>query len=187
MGPARDREESHELRPSSSSASPAAAALPVSPRVARAQRYPTRQITVVVPFAAGGIADAVARLTAPKLSERLGQAVVVENRAGAGGNLGARMVAGSAADGYTLLATTSALAVNDSASRNKGYATEDLRAVAIVADSPDILAVHPRNPAEIARASSSPPEERRASPLRAPAPGPARTSARNISSARSRR
>ncbi len=126
----------------------AASALPVVPRVARAQTYPTRQITLVVPFAAGGIADAVARLTAPKLSERLGQAVIVENRAGAGGNLGARMVAGSAADGYTLLATTSALAVNDSASRNKGYATEDLRAVAIVADSPDILAVHPRNPAK---------------------------------------
>ena len=72
---------------------------------------------------------------------------MIENRGGAGGNLGARMVAGSAADGYTLLATTSALAVNDSASRNKGYATEDLRAVAIVADSPDILAVHPSNPA----------------------------------------
>ena len=125
----------------------AAAALPAFSHVARAQTYPTRQITLVVPFAAGGIADAVARLTAPKLSERLGQAVVIENRAGAGGNLGARMVAGSAADGYTLLATTSALAVNDSASRNKGYATEDLRAVAIVADSPDILAVHPSNPA----------------------------------------
>jgi tripartite-type tricarboxylate transporter receptor subunit TctC len=125
----------------------AASTLPVLPHVARAQTYPTRPITLIVPFAAGGIADAVARLTAPKLSERLGQAVVVENRAGAGGNLGARMVAGSAADGYTLLATTSALAVNDSASRNKGYATEDLRAVAIVAESPDILAVHPRNPA----------------------------------------
>jgi tripartite-type tricarboxylate transporter receptor subunit TctC len=126
----------------------AAAALPAFPRVAHAERYPTRQITLVVPFAAGGIADAVARLTAPKLSERLGQAVVIENRGGAGGNLGARMVAGSAPDGYTLLATTSALAVNDSASRNKGYATEDLRAVAIVADSPDILAVHPSNPAQ---------------------------------------
>jgi tripartite-type tricarboxylate transporter receptor subunit TctC len=126
----------------------AAAALPAFPRVAQAQRYPTRQITLVVPFAAGGIADAVARLTAPKLSERMGQAVVIENRAGAGGNLGARMVAGNAPDGYTLLATTSALAVNDSASRNKGYATEDLRAIAIVADSPDILAVHPGNPAK---------------------------------------
>ncbi len=126
----------------------AAAALPVFPQVARAQHYPTRQITLVVPFAAGGIADAVARLTAPKLSERLGQAVIVENRAGAGGNLGARMVAGSTADGYTLLVATSSLAVNDSASRNKGYATEDLRAVAIVAESPDILAVHPHNPAK---------------------------------------
>jgi tripartite-type tricarboxylate transporter receptor subunit TctC len=128
-----------------------AVAFPIFPRVGRAQTYPARPITLIVPFAAGGIADAVARLSAPKLSERLGQAVIVENRAGAGGNLGARMVAGSAADGYTLLFTTSALAINDSASRNKGYATEDLRAVAIVAESPDILAVHPRNPARSLR------------------------------------
>jgi tripartite-type tricarboxylate transporter receptor subunit TctC len=115
---------------------------------AAAQTYPSQNVTVLVAFAAGGIADVVARLVGQKLSERLGQTVVVENRGGAGGNLAARAVASAAADGYTLLATTSALAVNDTASRNKGYATEDLRAVAIVAVSPDVLAVHPSNPAK---------------------------------------
>jgi tripartite-type tricarboxylate transporter receptor subunit TctC len=115
---------------------------------AAAQTYPAQNVTVLVAFAAGGIADVVARLVGAKLSERLGQTVVVENRGGAGGNLAARAVAGAAPDGYTILATTSALAVNDTASRNKGYATEDLRTVALVAMSPDVLAVHPSNPAK---------------------------------------
>ena len=115
---------------------------------AAAQTYPAQNVTVMVAFAAGGIADVVARLVGQKLTERLGQTEVVENRGGAGGNLAARAVASAAPDGYTLLATTSALAVNDTASRNKGYATEDLRAVAIVAVSPDVLAVHPSNPAK---------------------------------------
>jgi tripartite-type tricarboxylate transporter receptor subunit TctC len=117
-------------------------------QTAAAQNYPAQTITCVVAFAAGGIADVVARLVGAKLSVRLGQTVVVENRGGAGGNLAARAVAGAAADGYTILATTSALAVNDQASRNKGYATEDLRPLAIVAISPDVLAVHPSNPAK---------------------------------------
>jgi tripartite-type tricarboxylate transporter receptor subunit TctC len=114
---------------------------------ARAQTYPSQNVTVVVAFAAGGIADVIARLVGQKLTERLGQTVVVENRGGAGGNIAARVVAGAAPDGYTILATTSALAVNETASRNKGYATEDLRAVAIVAISPDVVAIHPSNPA----------------------------------------
>jgi tripartite-type tricarboxylate transporter receptor subunit TctC len=115
---------------------------------ASAQTYPSQNVTVLVAFAAGGIADVVARLVGQKLSERLGQTVVVENRGGAGGNLEARAVSTAAPDGYTILATTSALAVNDTASRNKGYATEDLRTVALVAMSPDVLAVHPSNPAK---------------------------------------
>jgi tripartite-type tricarboxylate transporter receptor subunit TctC len=114
---------------------------------ALAQTYPSQNINMIVPFAAGGIADVVGRLVGQKISERLGRTVVVENRGGAGGNLGARAVAQAAPDGYTLLATTSAIAVNDSASRNKGYATEDLRPVAFVAISPDVIAVHPSNPA----------------------------------------
>src|SRR5438477_12366162 len=93
---------------------------------ASAQTYPAQNVTVLVAFAAGGIADVVARLVGQKLSERLGQTVVVENRGGAGGNRAARAVEAAAPDGYTILATTSALAVNDTASRTKGYANEGL-------------------------------------------------------------
>jgi tripartite-type tricarboxylate transporter receptor subunit TctC len=105
-------------------------------------------ITFVVSFAPGGVADVIARLVAQKLSDQSGQKVVVENRAGAGGNLAARTVANAAPDGTTFLVTTSALAVNDTASRNKGYNTEDLRAVTIAASTADVLAVHPSNPAK---------------------------------------
>ena len=83
-----------------------------------------------------------------KLSERLGQTVVVENRGGAGGNIAAKLVSGAAADGYTILATTTGLAVNETASKNKGFSVDDLRTVAIVAISPDVLAIHPSNPAK---------------------------------------
>src|SRR5262249_16242019 len=103
---------------------------------------------VIVALAAGVIADVVGRLIGIKVGERLGRTFVIENRGGAGGNLAARAVASAAPDGYTLLATTSAIAVNDSASRNKGYATEDLRPVAFVAISPDVIAIHPSNQAK---------------------------------------
>jgi tripartite-type tricarboxylate transporter receptor subunit TctC len=114
---------------------------------ASAQSYPAQNITMVVGFAAGGIADVVARLVGNRLAERLGQTVVIENRGGAGGNLAAKFVAGAQPDGYTLLATTTALAVNETASKNKGFSVKDLRTIAIVAFSPDVLAVHPSNPA----------------------------------------
>jgi tripartite-type tricarboxylate transporter receptor subunit TctC len=113
-----------------------------------AQTYPTQNITFVVGFAAGGIADVVARLVGQKLSERLGHTVVVENRGGAGGNLAAKAVSGAAPDGYTILATTTSLAVNETASKNKGFSVNDLRSIAIAAISPDVLAVHPSNPAK---------------------------------------
>jgi tripartite-type tricarboxylate transporter receptor subunit TctC len=102
----------------------------------------------MVAFPAGGIADVVARLVGQKLSERFGQSVVIENRGGAGGNLAAKAVSLAAPDGYTILATTSALAVNDTASKNKGFSSDDLQAIAIVAISPDVLAVHPTNAAK---------------------------------------
>ena len=78
-----------------------------------AQDYPSKTIKVVVPFLAGGAVDVVARLVFNKLSERWNQTVVVENRVGAGGNVGAEVVAKSEADGYTLLVTPpSVLAIN---------------------------------------------------------------------------
>src|SRR5450830_346241 len=88
-----------------------AVALPVMSRIARAQAYPSRPISMIVAFVPGGIADTLARLIGQGLSERLHQSVVVENRGGAGGNIAAGFVARAAPDGYTLLATTTALAI----------------------------------------------------------------------------
>lgn len=109
--------------------------------------YPTQNVSVQVASAAGGVTDIVARLVWQKLGESFAHTVVFENRSGAGGNIAARMVSSAAADGHTILATTTALAINDTASKSKGYATEQLRPIAILAFTPDIIAVHPSNPA----------------------------------------
>ena len=116
--------------------------------VAQAQEYPTRAITVIVPFAAGGIADVIGRLVGQKLNENLGQPVIIENRVGGAGFIGTRAVASAPPEGYTLLSTTTAIAIAETASHNRGYNTSDLRAIAIVAISPDLLTVHPSNPAK---------------------------------------
>jgi len=113
-----------------------------------AQTYPTQNVTMVVAFPAGGLADMIGRLVSTKLAERLKQSVVVENRGGGGGNIAAKAVAGAAPDGHTLLTTTSGLAANLTASKNRGFEQGDLRPVAFVAYSPDVLAVHPSNPAK---------------------------------------
>ena len=126
----------------------AALTLALAHHPAAAQDYPTRNITVVVAFAAGGFADGIARLIGQKVSERLGQTVVVENRGGAGGNIAAKLVAGAAPDGYTLLVTTTGLAINETLTKNKGFAASDLKAVAIVGSTPEVLTVHPSNPAK---------------------------------------
>jgi tripartite-type tricarboxylate transporter receptor subunit TctC len=115
---------------------------------AAAQPYPARTITFVVPFAAGGVADVIARIVAQKLGDHAGWNVIIENRGGAGGNLGARVVSVAQPNGYMVLATTSALAVNATTSRKKGYSVDDFKAVAVVATTPDVLAVHPSNPAK---------------------------------------
>jgi tripartite-type tricarboxylate transporter receptor subunit TctC len=115
---------------------------------ASAQDYPTRNINVVVGFAAGGVADVIARHVGKKLGERLGRTIVIENRGGAAGNIAARLVSKAASDGYTLLATTSSLAISETASKNKGFSVDDLRTVAIVAFSPYAIAVHTSNPAK---------------------------------------
>jgi tripartite-type tricarboxylate transporter receptor subunit TctC len=112
------------------------------------QSYPSQNINMIVAFPAGGLADMIGRLVSTKIGERLKQNVVVDNRGGAGGNIAAKAVAGAAPDGYTLLTTTSALAVSHTATKNKGFETSDLRPVAFVAYSPDVLAVHPSNPAK---------------------------------------
>ncbi len=115
---------------------------------ASAQQYPAQPVTLVVAFAAGGFADSVARLFSDELGKRLGQSIVVENRGGAGGNLGARTVANAPTDGHTILVTTTSVAVNDTLYKNKGYASDDLRGVAIVGSTPEALIVNPSNPAK---------------------------------------
>lgn len=90
-----------------------AAALPVAPRVTRAQTYPTRPVRLIVGFAAGGSQDVVGRLIAQWLSERFGQQFIIENRTGAGGNIAAEAVVRSPADGYTLLLAGLSNAVNE--------------------------------------------------------------------------
>ena len=126
----------------------AALGLPVSTQPGSAQSYPSQNITVIVAFPAGGLADMIARLVSTKLGDRLKQSMVVENRGGAGGNIAAKAVAAAAPDGHTLLATTSGLAANLTASKNRGFEQGDLRPVAFVAFSPDVIAVHPSNPAK---------------------------------------
>jgi tripartite-type tricarboxylate transporter receptor subunit TctC len=129
----------------------AAAALPIGSQLGRAQAaYPSQPVTVVVSFAAGGVADVVARLVAQKLGDRGTGKFVIENRGGAGGNLAARAVSTAAPDGYTVLATTTALAIN-ATSQNKGYATEDLRAVTIAALASDVMAIFPGSSAKTIR------------------------------------
>ena len=110
------------------------------------QAYPSRPVTFVISFAAGGVADVVARLVAQRLTEKGVGTFVVENRGGAGGNIAARVVVAAPPDGYTVLATTTAIAVNATASKNRGYNMEDLRAITVSAIAPDVMAVHPASP-----------------------------------------
>jgi tripartite-type tricarboxylate transporter receptor subunit TctC len=124
-----------------------ALALLLAPGRAQAQTYPANKITIIVAFAPGGIADTLARLIGQGLSNRLHQSVVVENRGGAGGNIAAAFVARSAPDGYTLLATTTALAINDTLFVNKDFSVADLKTVAIAATSPESLVTSATNPA----------------------------------------
>jgi tripartite-type tricarboxylate transporter receptor subunit TctC len=114
---------------------------------APAQQYPAQPITIIVAAAAGGFADGVARTVGEKLGERLGQTIVVENRGGAGGNLGARQVARAKPDGYTILVSTTSMAINGTLYKNMGYATADIRPAAIVGSAPEALVVNPGNPA----------------------------------------
>ena len=115
---------------------------------AAAQEYPARPITMLVAFPAGGYADAFARVVADRLSDKLHQSVVVENRGGASGNIGAASVAHANPDGYTLLVTTASIAVNETYYKAKNYVASDLRAIAIPAGAPETLSVNPNDPAK---------------------------------------
>ena len=106
--------------------------------------YPDRPIKIVVAFAPGSSTDIVARTIGQNLSIALGQPVIIENKPGAGGNIGTVMVAKSAADGYTLLMHSVAISVNPTLFNNAGYdINKDLAGVAMGAVSPNIIYVHP--------------------------------------------
>jgi tripartite-type tricarboxylate transporter receptor subunit TctC len=124
------------------------AALALAASTAFAQSYPTKPLRMAVAFPPGGPVDIIARLMGPKIGEALGQPVVVENRVGASGNLASAEVAKSAPDGYTLLAHSSAYAVNPTLFKNAGYdPNKDLIPVAIVAQQANIILVNASFPA----------------------------------------
>ena len=109
-----------------------------------AQAFPTKPLRIVVPWPAGGLVDIAARQLATRLQAALGQAVVVENKAGAGGNIGADQVAKAAADGYTLLFTTSALTINTALQPKLTFNFgKDFEPIALVASAPSVLVVGP--------------------------------------------
>jgi tripartite-type tricarboxylate transporter receptor subunit TctC len=114
-----------------------------------AQAWPLKQVRLVVPFAPGGGADIVGRMLASRLADATGQPVLVDNRAGAGGNVGAEVVAKAPADGYTVLLTTNSIAVNASLYPKLAYSlVRDLAPVSLIANIPLVLVVHPSVPAK---------------------------------------
>lgn len=112
-----------------------------------AQTYPAKTVRIIVPFAPGGGTDFVARILAQKLTESLGQSVVVENRAGAGSTIGTELVAKAAPDGYTLLVNAIAHAINASVYRKLPFdSVKDFTPVAHLTSSPYIVLIHPSMP-----------------------------------------
>jgi len=111
---------------------------------AQAQQYPSKPIRIIVPYAAGGTSDILARQIGPKLTDAWGQPVVVENRAGANGNVGAEFVAKSAPDGYTLLSVGPGSLIINPLMGKVPYDTErDFVPIALMARAPNVLVVHP--------------------------------------------
>jgi tripartite-type tricarboxylate transporter receptor subunit TctC len=147
-----------------------AAALPAVSRIARAQAYPARPVRIVVGFAAGGTTDILARLMAQSLSERLGQQFVIENRPGAGSNIGTEAVVRAPADGYTLLLANAVNAINATLYDKLNYNfIRDTASVASIVRQPQILTVNPSLPARtvpefIAYAKANPGKINMASP-----------------------
>ncbi|NBR28222.1 MAG: tripartite tricarboxylate transporter substrate binding protein [Betaproteobacteria bacterium] len=123
------------------------AAAPVAAQQA-GSNYPNRAIRFILPFPPGGGTDIVGRVLAQRLAEETGQPVIPDNRAGAGGNLGAEIVAKAAPDGYTIVMATVSLAVSPTLYKKLNYdPVKDLAPIGLVAASPNTLAVHPSTPA----------------------------------------
>jgi tripartite-type tricarboxylate transporter receptor subunit TctC len=111
------------------------------------ESFPTRPITIVVPFSAGGTADVLARAIAVRLQNKYGQSVIVENRPGAGGNIGAQVVSVAKPDGYTLVLGTVGTHATFSTYRHLNYdPVKDLRPIIVLGEVPCVIAVHPSQP-----------------------------------------
>lgn len=137
------------------------AALAVSASAAFAQTYPSQPVRVIVPFAAGGGAAVIAQVLGVELSNRWGQQAVIDNRPGAGGNLGAELAAEAPADGYTLLFSTQSFAVNDSLSPSAVFKpAEDFEPVVLVGKSENVVltpaSLAPNTVAELVELSKQP-------------------------------
>ncbi|MCX7313098.1 MAG: tripartite tricarboxylate transporter substrate binding protein [Hyphomicrobiales bacterium] len=125
-----------------------AAALPIGTSRALAQTYPARPVRIIVPVAAGGATDILARLLAQWLTERMGQPLVVENRPGAGGNIGTEAAVRAAADGYTLLLIQAGNVINTSLYENLSFSfPRDVAPVTVINRPPFLMSVHPSVPA----------------------------------------
>jgi len=123
------------------------AVLAMAAGFAQSQQYPTKPVRIIAPFAPGGGTDFIARLIAQKLTERLGQQVIVENKPGAGGNLGAEFAVKSAPDGYTLLLVAGSYTVNPSLYKLSFDPVSDITPVIQLSQGPFVVAVHPSVPA----------------------------------------
>jgi tripartite-type tricarboxylate transporter receptor subunit TctC len=125
----------------------AALLLGLAPQAA-ADDYPTKPITLIVPFPAGGGVDVIGRIVADKLAAELGQPVVIDNRGGAAGVIGTRVAARAAPDGYTLvMATSGSIAINPNLYANPGYQTlKDLSPIGLISSTPIVLMAHPSAP-----------------------------------------
>jgi tripartite-type tricarboxylate transporter receptor subunit TctC len=117
---------------------------------AAAQDYPSRPVTLIVPFAAGGSTDVIARVVAEAMRRPLGQSLVVDNRGGAGGSIGTAAIAKAAPDGYTIgMGTASTLAINPAAYKALPYdISRDLEPVGLIAQVPNVITVNPKLPAK---------------------------------------
>jgi tripartite-type tricarboxylate transporter receptor subunit TctC len=123
-----------------------------APATVSAQTFPERTVNMIVAFPAGGATDQMARLLAQRMSELWGQSVVVMNRAGAGGNIGAESVARAGADGHSLLIGTTAIAISPSLYQKLAYdVTKDLAPVTLLTRTPNVLVTHPSVPAQSVR------------------------------------
>jgi tripartite-type tricarboxylate transporter receptor subunit TctC len=131
-------------------AAAAATLLAAAPGLAQADTYPSKPIRVIVPFAPGGASDFVARILAPRLQAELGQTILIDNRAGAAGNIGMEMAAQAAPDGYTaFLGNVGTLAINPAIfGKQQRVTAADFAPVSLVVNAPDIMVANPSVPAK---------------------------------------